>query len=426
MARQRSVIILAVSVGVLGGALSLARVLITNPDALTTLLWAEDGLFPLCVLKESALTCALDPFAGYLLLGPRISAAIAALFPMANWPLVTNLLAAAVAGLAVGVAFGSIKLSGRTWATALLGSLLIVLAPIVGLEAINAVGSIYMPLVFAAAVSFALPPRTATGRVLLALLLAVTILTVPSAIVLVVGVLAMWWRRYLPMVWALSYLVILIIGLGVQYWVGSLAENSRNTAITTQGLIDWVTALPLALVSFWPGLYFGEAATFGTFVIPPFWPTGAIVIALVIVVGVWALVRGNAALGSLLLIGFGLGAIPTLTGYANNRYFVLPALLWALALLLWIDQRWGVRRAWLMPSILVGCLVVWSPAFGASAWRAGATPAWPDELNRIRQVCADPAASVDVRFSPDWPMEITVLEPPSTAQALCVELAGRL
>lgn len=426
MARQRNVIILAVLIGAIGGALSLARVLLTNPDALTTLLWAEDGLFPLCVLKESALTCALDPFAGYLLLGPRISAAIAALFPMAVWPLVTNLIAAAVAGLAVGVAFASIKLAGRTWATALLGSLLIVLAPIVGLEAINAVGSIYMPLVFASAVAVALPPRSTTGRVLLAVLLAVTILTIPSAIVLVVGVLAMWWRRYLPMAWSVFYLVILILGLGVQYWVGSLAENSRNITITTQGITDWVTALPVALVSFWPGLYFGEATIFGAFVIPPFWPTGAIVTVVLIVVGVRVLIRGDAATGSLLLIGFGLGAIPTLTGYANNRYFVLPALLWALALLLWIDQRWGVRRAWLMPGILAGCLVVWSPAFGASAWRAGASPAWPDELNRIRQVCADPAASVDVRFSPDWPMEITLLEPPTSAQALCVELAGHL
>lgn len=418
--------IVAILVGILGAALSLGRILLANPEALSTLLWAEDGLFPLCVLKEDVLTCTADPFAGYLLLGPRLIAGLVALFPMEQWPLITHLAAAGTAGLAVAIAYASLRTGGRTWATALLGSLIVVLAPIVGLEAINAVGSIYMPLVFAAAVALAYPPRSRGGGVWLGILLAVTILTIPSAIVLAVPVVVMGLRRILPGTTALIFLVILVLGLGIQWWVGNMAETPRNLSVTAQGLVDWVTALPLAVVSFWPGLFFGEATTFGIFVIPPFWPTGLIIIVAVLALGLWNVVRGSAAIGSLLLVGFGLGAIPTLTGYANNRYFVLPVILWALALLIAVDQKWGARRTWLMPLILVVSIVVWLPAFGASPWRVGASPKWTDEIARIQAVCADPAASVDMKFSPDWPMEITVLDPPTQANALCVELADRL
>lgn len=414
-------------VGLLAAALSLLRLLWHSPDALSTLLWAEDGLFPLCVVKNDALSCLADPFAGYLLFVPRTVAAVVSVFPMEQWPLVANLAAAGIAGLAAGIAYARVRSYGHTWAGSLLTSLLIVLAPIVGLEAINAVGSVYMPLVFASVVALAYPPRSRAGLVALGILLIVTILTIPSAIVLVVAAVIMALRSRLSWLVAGAYSAVLVAGFAVQLWVGSTAETARNLSITGQGLIDWITALPLALVSFWPGLYFGEATTFGMFVIPPFSPTGLVLVLAIAVVGVWAALRGSAAIGVLLLSGMGLGAIPTLTGYANNRYFVLPAVLWAAALVLAVDDRWGQTRRWLMPVVLVSIVIVWSPAFPTSVWRATASPAWTAEVERLRAECAgDPGRVVQVRFSPDWPMEMTVLDPITTADALCVQLTGPL
>lgn len=413
--------------GLLAAALSLARLLWHSPEALSTLLWAEDGLFPLCVVKNDALSCLVDPFAGYLLFAPRAVAGVVALFPMEQWPLLTNLAAALIAGLSAGIAYSRVRSHGHTWAASLLVALLIVLTPIVGLEAVNAVGSVYMPLVFASVLALAYPPASRAGRVALGVLLAVTILTIPSAVVLVVAAVIMAMRGRMSWMVSSVYSAILVVGLITQLWIGSTAETARNVAITGQGLIDWITALPLALVSFWPGLYFGEATTFGMFVIPPFTPTGLVLVLAVSVVGVWAALRGPVAIGVLLLSGLGLGAIPTLTGYANNRYFVLPAVLWAAALILAVDDRWGRMRAWLMPVVLVASVIVWSPAFPSSVWRATASPTWTSEIERLRSECAgDPGRVVQVRFTPDWPMEMTVLDPITTADALCAQLTRPL
>lgn len=414
-------------VGVLAAGLSLLRLVTQAPTALSEVLWAEDGLFPLCVVKNDALSCLVDPFAGYLLFAPRAVAGFVAPFPMQDWAFVANVSAAVIAGAAAGIVFATLRRERFTWATSLLVSLLIVIAPIVGLEAINAVGSVYMPLVFASTIVVAFPPSSRLGLVGAGVLLAVTILTIPSAIVLIAGVLIVAARARMGWRAATALTAVLVIGFALQWAIGQTAETPRSTAITTQGLIDWITALPLALVSFWPGLYFGEATTFGMFVIPPFAWTGLVIAVLAVGVGVWSAFRGNPATSVLLLAGFGLGAIPTLTGYANNRYFVLPAILWATAVLLAVDSRWGQVRRWLMPVVLVGCLVVWWSAFPASAWRANASPAWSAEVDRLAAECqGDPGRQVQVRFTPDWPMEMTVLDPITTADALCLQLRGPL
>jgi hypothetical protein len=414
-------------VGVSASCLSLLRLVLQSHAAIGEVLWAEYGLFPLCVVKNDTLSCLLDPFAGYLLFVPRAVAGVVALFPMQEWAWVANLAAAAVAGLAAGIAFATLRREGFSWAASLLVALLIVIAPIVGLEAINAVGSAYIPLLFASSIVVAYPPHTRGGLVAAGLLLAVTIVTIPSAIVLVLGIVIVAARGRVAWRVASGFIGVLGLGGAAQWFVGRSAETPRSMEITTQGLTDWISALPLALVSFWPGLYFGEATTFGIFVIPPFALTGLVLAALAVGVGVWSATRGNPATAVLLLSGFGLGAIPTLTGYANNRYFVLPAILWGAALVLAVDARWGRVRRWLMPAVLVGCLVVWWSAFPASPWRAGASPQWSAEVERLSSECrGDPGRQVQVRFTPDWPMEMTVLDPITTADALCIEIREAL
>ena len=58
-------------VGLAAAIISLARIVLVNHSALSDLLWAEDGLFPLCVRKVGFFQCLTDPFAGYALGVPR-------------------------------------------------------------------------------------------------------------------------------------------------------------------------------------------------------------------------------------------------------------------------------------------------------------------------------------------------------------------
>ena len=72
----------AVAVGVLSSVMSLARVFTTQSSAIESLLFAEDGIFPLCVAKADAWTCLLDPYAGYLIFLPRLLA-----IPISGFPI---------------------------------------------------------------------------------------------------------------------------------------------------------------------------------------------------------------------------------------------------------------------------------------------------------------------------------------------------
>ena len=96
---------LFVLVALAGAVISVSRILVTNSAALSELVWAEDGLFPLCINSYGYFSCLIDPFAGYLLFLSRTLALPVSFFPLSNWPLVTNL----VAAIAIGVGFAPVE-----------------------------------------------------------------------------------------------------------------------------------------------------------------------------------------------------------------------------------------------------------------------------------------------------------------------------
>ena len=148
-----------VLVGIAVGLISLGRLWLGNHDALLDVVWAEDGVFPLCIVKAGFPSCVVDPFAGYLLVLPRLLAGVVVLFPAASWGLVTNLLAALVVGIVGALAFTIARRAGMASTAALGIGLIPVALPIVGLEAINALGSTYMLLLYLLVIVLALPGR---------------------------------------------------------------------------------------------------------------------------------------------------------------------------------------------------------------------------------------------------------------------------
>jgi hypothetical protein len=415
------------AVGALAGVASVARLQLSNDQALRELLWAEDGLFPLCVVKENVGTCLVDPFAGYLLFLPRLIAGFVALFPLDTWALVANSVAATLAGAAAALSYWIVRRSGSAVPTAVLLGLLPVIAPLVGLEAINAVGSVYLLLLYVLTLGLAFPAPGRGPLIWLSVGAFITALTIPSAAVLLIALLVQPIRGVMRLREAAVIGASLIAGLIGQFTVALTAPDRRNLGFVPSGLEGWINELPNALLSYWPGVSFGATTVFGQFTTTPFAWTGWIIAVAVLVLGLGLLIRGTphgVGIGLLLVTGFAYGAVPTLTGYANNRYFVLPALLWFAAAILAIDGRLKSRRSLTMSVVLTASIVIWSPAFPASPWRAGPSPAWSTQVAAVDAICSggDPGAVLALQFTPDWPTELTELSAPTNATVLCFNL----
>jgi len=401
-------------VGVLAAGISLARLWLGNRDAVQENLWAEDGLFPLCIHKADFFTCLSDPFAGYLLFLPRVLAWPVSVLPWEAWALGANLIAALLAGLVSALAFLVTIRAGLGAFVSAAVALLPVIAPMVGLEAINAIGSSYMLLLFLSTVVLLFPPQTGWSRLdvgLIAVLLLVTALTIPSALVLVLVLIVQLARRVVSLsvigVWAGG----LALGLIAQAVVALTATTRRPLNVNAGSFNAWADSVPTSLLTYWPGLSISEYSFFTNFTMAPLSITGWLVVGAIVVIGLWKLragwkaERGNsAAIGLLLLAGLAVGLIPSVIGYTNNRYFVVPLLLWGAAALVWLDPVIRRSRPWAVGVLAALVLLIWWPAMPASEYRATPAPPWTAEVERIKAKCLSDPAFVDrPLFTPFWP-----------------------
>jgi len=404
----------ALFVGVLAAGISLGRLWLGNRDALQENLWAEDGLFPLCIHKATFLACLSDPFAGYLLFLPRVLAWPTSVLPFEAWALGANLIAAALAGLVAALAFIVMMRAGLGAFVSVAVALLPVITPMVGLEAINAIGSSYMLLLFLSMLVLFFHPQTGWTRLnvgLIAVLLLVTALTIPSAIVLVLVLVVQLASRVVSLpvfgVWAGA----LAVGLVAQAMVALTATTHRPLNVTTESFNAWADSVPTSLLTYWPGLSIGEYSFFTNFTLAPLSVTGWLVVVAIVVVGLWKLRVGwkldhghSAAIGLLLLSGLAFGLIPSVIGYTNNRYFVVPLLLWGAAALVWLDPVIRRSRPWLVGLLTALVLLIWWPAMPASEYRSTPAPPWTAEVERIKAKCLSDPAFVDrPLFTPFWP-----------------------
>ena len=387
-------------------AISLWRLWLADPASITSVMWAEDGLFPLCVRKAGFLACLVDPFAGYSLLVPRVFAGVTALFPIDSWPLVANITASVLGGVMAGWAVWWLRRAGMSLFVSISVALLPVLMPIVGFESISVVASIYMPMLFLAAIMVALPiapyPVKSTAAFMI-----VTALTIPSVGLLLAVLVAQGLLRGLRWRTVGAVGVPILVGVVLQWLVSITAAKPRDITPGLDSLRAWADAVPSALLTFWPGMNLAETPVFTNYVSRPSPWTGVLLVGLLAVGGLWLVLRRSdvrRGIGFLILAGIALGAFPSVIGFSNNRYFVVPCLLWGAALLIALDPV--VRRA---SPVLVAIatavvLVIWWPAMPASAWRTTPAPDWQGEVERLVVHCkTDPGIKERFVFSPFWP-----------------------
>ena len=298
----------SIAVGVVAFVLSLGRLWLGNHDALTQVVWAEDGLFPLCVRKTGFITCLVDPFAGYLLA-----------LPPSTWALATNLAAGLLAGLAGAFGYLIVRRAGLGPVVSVTVGLLPVIVPVVGLEAINALGSSYMLLLYVSTLLVAFPGRSRLSTALVVAggaLLLLTALTIPTAVVVGLAVVVQAARGALPRRAWVTWLVAIGLGLVAQAWTATHAAIPRAMHPGVDTVRAWIDGIPATALTYVPGLELHDY-TFGlVFPITPSMGIGVLCAAALAITGVVVLVRGwrnddrRVAIGILLLSGLALGAVP--------------------------------------------------------------------------------------------------------------------
>lgn len=406
-------VLLGVVLGVVAAVVSLGRLWVANHEALTQVLWAEDGLFPLCVRKAGFLSCVADPFAGYLLFLPRLVAGVVAQLPVASWALAMNLAAAFMAGTLCGMTAWWVRRAGFGPVAAMVIGALPVLAPLVGLEAINAVGSLYMPLLYLCTVMICVPsPLHRSTTVIVAVTLLISALTIPLTAILLLPLAVQALRRRVRMRAALWWVAAILIGTAAQIVTALTAERPRAINVGLSSLQSYLDTLPKSLFSYWPGLIVTTFDYDVNYRIEPIAFTGAVLALGLLAAGIaLAASRRDVASGAglMVLLSLAFGLVPSLIGWANNRYFVVPVLLCGAAIVLLLDRplrTWATtwpRRLTLIVTALA-LLIIWSPMLPASAWRTTPAPAWRDEVARVVAHCkTDPALTERPIFTPFWP-----------------------
>ncbi len=401
----------AVIIGAVASGVALLRLWLGNHEAITQVVWAEDGLFPLCIQKADFLTCLTNPFAGYLLFLPRLIAGIVQMFPESAWPLVTNLLAAGIAGLVSALSFAVVRKFGIGVIVSAVVALLPVLAPIVGLEALNALGSMYMLLIFLCTLVIAFPSPGCSRRwlptILTALLFLLTSLTIPLAGILLGLIAVQAIRRVITLRATVIWAVAIGLGLIAQLITAATAAAPRKMSPSWGSIDSWADGSVQGILTYWPGLTSDNVSVFGMTTVSPAPLTGTLVVLALAILGIALLVRGGdrrVGIALLLLGGLAYGALPTIIGWANNRYFVVPALLWGAALLVALDPLIRRTKAWILVAAAVIIGILWWPMFAASPYRSTPAPRWSDEVARIAYKCnTDPALMERPIFSPFWP-----------------------
>ena len=408
-------------------ALSLLRLLVQSGSSMSELVWAEDGLFPLCIRKSGMWECLSDPFAGYLLGVPRLLASISAAVPLDSWGWTTNVVAGLTWGALAGIVAYWLLAAGIRLLPAVVIALLPIIAPITGLEAVNSIGSAYMPLLFTATVALAVGWTGRVQTVMAAGLAFLAAVTIPTALLLV-GVLGFSVvRTRISLRSGVVVLIAMILGGVAQFAVVLTAEVRRNTAFSGEAIGFWLNDLPTALLTAWPGLNFGSTTIFGIFTLPTVPWTGAFLAIGLLISGVVLMLKKSEPLsvaGLLIVAGLAFSFIPTATGYASNRYFVLTVTSVLAAGVLLLDSALSETGRWSFRAVIAVFAVAWIAAFPASTWRAVPAPPWQEVIGQGEAQCvSDPMAPVRLTFSPGWPQDgVTELQQPTNQFAPCSAL----
>ncbi len=400
--------------GLVAACLTIARLWLADARSLTEVLWAEDGLFPVCVRNSGAFDCLGQSYAGYYLLVPRLLSVITAALPLEIWPAASVVFSAIVTGAMASVVFLAMRSADMGLRSSVIAALALVLSPLFGLEVIGVVASAYQPLLVASTVVVTLARFDARVSWFVTALIAITALTMPATVVLIPVLLFRLAAKDLSLGLALRLLAGLGVGLAVQVIVATSAPQGRGLAVDRASLRAWVDGVVDTSLTVVPGMTWSVSEFTSLFALHAPWYGPGLVISLLGLATVWGLCTGfplrnrwqsdRMRFGLLFFSALGLSLFPSLAGTFSYRYFVASFALLVIGLVVLGDAFIQNLRGPVFWSGLLMVSFLWAPAFAASQVRTSPAPSWLEEIERATSVCKRSVShTVEVVFTPVWP-----------------------
>jgi hypothetical protein len=396
---------------VVGTLLSLAR----TPMSQWNVLWAEDG----AIFLNSALTgnplALFEPYAGYMHLVPRVAIAFCALFPIEVVPLVVTIVSALILSATGAACFLFLETRIRSLSFRVLAWAVIIIAPMSGGEVANNLANLHWFLMTAAVIAVVVRSRGTAFTVVQCIVVVAAVGSDPLVLMFLPLLVVRWFAlphgRDRAVVIAFGATAVVQLCVTFAGYASGTGRSFAGVAPMPAELIDSYTYRivisgltgPSGAVetSRWigitmPGLL--VAALFA-FLVAASWRqvgTRYAVLALagssIVFFGIVFTLQWN-----------GLGPAGTLGFTFGQRYAVLPALLFLVALIVAIDGFVrGRGRVIRVVAILAVAAFVLIPAARDYRWQAPriAAETWPAALEESAEECDDDSTSVEVEIAP--------------------------
>jgi hypothetical protein len=388
------------------GLLALAvilQILRAGPSNALGSIWAEDGsIFFQAALSGGFLHTVLTPYAGYLVLMPRLIGEVGGLVPLRDVPAVLAIVSASVIALSGLVVWHAS--AGHIRNPYLRGTLVVaaILTPVASLEAVTSGTYVAWYMLFAAFWLLLWRPATIWGAVLAALFILATALSSPGVLYFapVVALRALAARDRRDLVILSSY----ALGVAIQVPVVVLSTESSVSPAWSGDIV--VSYLQRVVDGATLGEHLGGNAwaSFG-------WPFLIALLACLIAGLAFAAWRSTAptrylaaiAVPTSVVMFFG-SAYQRAVGEAlvwppggssglGGRYAIVPAMLLVSVALALVDRssrpRLGPKAlSWLGMATVAVVLVAIVTSFDLRNSLARGTPSWDDALDNAASVCA--------------------------------------
>ena len=405
---RTSRLIEAVALGAFGSLVSLLRVSVSTVGLVPNVLWAEDGLFPLCIRNYGVVNCLREPYSGWPHSVPKLLGAVIALFPLSSWAILANFVAASAVGVVVALVFVLVTRAGGARSLGLIMSLIPVFHPVLSVESINSYANLYIPVAFLALIMYCFPNalRGNSGS-LVAYVTFIAILTVPS--LLVVLVVGLWFdseRQVNTRRWV-SVVVVGGVAIVVNLLVASRQQSERQIGPNAIRLFEYLRLFPVKIWDSLVGFDYGREAIYQLNSQVRL-AIGSTIVLSVFVLAIFARRRSlslRAAVG-LTASGILLSLIPSLAYGVIDRYFVWLSLPVSAA---FTYVLLGTSRVSRSKKVLVSLLAVswlFGGAFPAAESRVTPSYSWSRYLSEARDRCRASQISVtEIYFAPNWPFD---------------------
>jgi len=392
-------------VGIAVSFVSLLRVSIGNRSAIGTILWAEDGLFPLCIRNHGIGRCLFDPYGSLVTLLPRILAGVVAPFPIISWPLIANLVAALLVGVIGSTIFWLLRRTQHSLPIAVFLSLVPVLHPSLNAESINSYANSYIPIAYLFCVIYLVSPILKIfNPIALWTITLISVLTLPSLVAVV----------------PFAMLTHQDAGVGIKKWIGiatastagvlmQLASNAQSISERTvspsrASIGNWAVQIPARIVESIVGPS-GFSRAVLRLSVQHTWVFAGASLALLIglcIAGLYSTEWRRSA-SAFLLSGLVLSAIPSISFFPVNRYFVWLQLNVAAAAVYLILRSSSIRKIGLL--LLCALLVPMLLNLPAKSFRVSEEYQWEKSVSLAVRNCQDFGVSTsEIFFAPGWPV----------------------